>query len=242
MGKPKCPIDAQSKIWVEQEFEWFAQEFGIRALRSSKTVLPTLEFLPGAYEQTESDIDGLMVRVAGFLDVNPHDLRLSYYEDDKPMFGEPENGEISAEQPCEIWLEVNSLQDPILVVADLSREIAHAKLVRRNLSLANDDDHEESSELLVVFFGAGIFLANTAFFDSNWNSEGWTGWSVGKMSHLSMNVFGYAMAVYALSRDEPNPEWAKFLRPDVLAPFKQGIRYILETGDCAFGHAVSDSQ
>ena len=235
---PKCPVDQQAKNWIEENFAWLSDEFGIETLREAQTVTPTAEFLPAKYKPTEPMINELLERVSRFMNIDPTSLVLSYYEDDKPIVGETEIEQFSTDNNCEIWLEANSLQEPNCVVAALTREIAHVRLVLKHPQSTMDEDHEELSELLAVFSGLGIFLANTAFYDSNWTSEGWTGWSVGKLSHLSMDMFGYAFALYALARDENTPEWANFLRPDVRHPFEQGKRYILATKDCGFVPAL----
>jgi hypothetical protein len=43
---PKCPVDGETKDWLEECFLWFFEEFGETAFRESKLVLPTAEFIP----------------------------------------------------------------------------------------------------------------------------------------------------------------------------------------------------
>lgn len=101
-----------------------------------------------------------------------------------------------------------------------------------------ENDHEWLTDLLTVFLGLGIFSSNAAFYDSNWSDGTMEGWQVGRRGYLSMDMYGYAMALQALSRGETNPNWAKYLRPDVRSPLKRAIRYITETKDCEFRPAL----
>ena len=231
---PKCPVDPETKKWLEDKFSWLADEFGLATVCSATTIEPTSEFLPTEYKANGPVIDDLMARVANFMNVVPESLVLSYYDDDKPVIGEEQIEQFSSGNDREIWLEANSLENPAYVVASLSREIAHVRLCLLDSSLANEEDHEEMSELLAIFLGVGIFLANTAFLDGSWSEGTESGWSMVRTSNLSMDMFGYALALYALARDEQQPEWARHLRPDVRVPLKNSIRYIVSTADCSF--------
>lgn len=85
-GKPKCPVDTSTQRWIESRFSWLTDELGLERLRTGRTVLPTEEFLPPAYECTEDGINDLMCRVASFMDVDPAMLNLGFYEDGTPQF------------------------------------------------------------------------------------------------------------------------------------------------------------
>lgn len=47
-------------------------------------------------------------------------------------------------------------------------------------------------------------------------------------------MFGYVLAHLAWHRGEEKPAWAKHLRWEARANLKQGLRYLLRTGDSAF--------
>ena len=237
---PKCPVDAEAKSWLEDKFSWLVDEFGLATIRTATTIEPTSDFLPTKYVANLEAIDDLMVRVVNFMNVAPESLVLSYYDDYKPVIGEEQIEQFSSGNDREIWLEANSLENPAYVVASLSREIAHVRLCLLDSNLANEEDHEEMSELLAIFLGVGIFLANTAFLDGSWSDGTESGWSMIRTSNLSMDMFAYALALYALARDEQQPEWACHLRPDVRVPLKNSIRYIVSTGDCSFVPAVKN--
>ncbi|HBI43941.1 MAG TPA: hypothetical protein DDY78_13980 [Planctomycetales bacterium] len=52
--------------------------------------------------------------------------------------------------------------------------------------------------------------------------------------YISEPMLGYTMAHIAWFRDEARPAWAKALRWAPRAVFKEGLRYLQETGDSTF--------
>ncbi len=246
-GKPRCPVDESTKRWIETRFAWLTNELGIECLLTARTVLPTKEFLPLTYECTEDGIHDLMCRVATFMDVDPATLNLGFYEDGTPQYEGVVNNRSAGlytktGEKYDIWLEVNSLDVPASVIGTLSHEIGHVILLGQNRISPDEPDHEELTDLLTVFMGLGVFPANSVVHESNWRYGQWSGWSVGKRGYLSMDMYGYAMSLYTLARNDPFPEWAVHLRPDVRAALKRGVRYIESTQDCEFLPATNSGR
>lgn len=238
-SKPKCPVDDPTKNWIEARFSWLTEELGLERLQTGRTVIPSEEFLPLTYECTEDGIHDLMCRVASYMDVDPTTLNLGFYEDGSPQYEGVVNSRTAGlytktDEKFDIWLEVYSLEDAASVIGTLSHEIGHVILLGQNRISTDEPDHEELTDLLTVFMGLGIFPANSVVHESNWRDGQWSGWSVGKRGYLSMDMFGYAMSLYTLARDDPFPQWAVHLRPDVRAALKRGVRYIKSTQDCTF--------
>ncbi len=243
-SKPRCPVEETTKRWIETRFMWLANEFGLDRLRMGQTILPTGDFLPLTYECTEEGIHDLMCRVASFMDVDSASLNLGFYEDRTPQYeGFTNNRSLGmydgTGEKFNIWLEVNSLDDPAGVIGTLAHEIGHVILLGQNRISSDEPDHELLTDLLTVFLGLGIFPANSAVHESNWREGQWSGWSVGKRGYLSMDMYGYAMSLYTLARNESSPQWAVHLRPDVRAALKRGVRYIESTQECEFLPAVN---
>jgi hypothetical protein len=235
-SKPTCPVNPEEQAWIERRFAWLTEEFGPERLKHGTLILPTTDFFPSDYDGTESEIADIMQRVARYMDVDPTLLRLNFYEENHPRFeGQWTKGTTGlfreARGRFEIWLEVTQLEDPFSVVATLAHEIGHVVLIgQRRISPALED-HEPLTDLVTVFLGLGLFTANSVIHEHNWSFGQWSGWSVGRRGYLSMSMYGYALALYALARSEPMPSWAVHLRPDVRSALKQGIRYLSERAD-----------
>ena len=242
-SKPHCPVDADSKKWIEQRFGWLTNEFGIERLRSHETVIPTAEYLPLEFLCTEDGIGDLMSRVAGFMDFDPELLRVNFYQDDNPKYeGTINSGTAGLHSETngkfDIWLEAAVLNDPVAVIGTLAHEISRVLLLGQQRVTADEGDHEPLADLLSVYLGVGIFPANCVVHESHWREGHWSGWSISRRGYLSMDMYGYALALYSLARYTPRPNWASYLRLDVRGALTRGIRYITHTQDCEYVPAI----
>lgn len=234
--KPTCPVDDTTRAWVEKRFDWLTNEFGVERLLTHDTMLPTQEFLPLEYDCSEDGIAELMKLVADHMSVDHSKLDLGFYEDQAigleggvsltsaGMYSEHDGR-------YQIWLQVNSLDEPGGVIATLAHEIGHVLLLGQERIAPVEEDNEELTDLLVVFHGLGIFAANAALYEASHRGAGYYAWSVGKRGYLSMHALGYALALYALARDQESPQWINHLRPDAKAYVRRGIRYLTKRGE-----------
>ncbi|QDV53826.1 hypothetical protein Enr17x_59090 [Gimesia fumaroli] len=55
---------------------------------------------------------------------------------------------------------------------------------------------------------------------------------MGRQGYLTMDMFSYAFALFAIARGEIAPNWLSQLRLDVHSACKKGKQYVNETGDC----------
>lgn len=236
-SKPSCPVSNEDKAWIEDRFSWLIDEFGIQQLKKTELVLPTTDFFPAEYDYTEDGIGDIMNRIAKFMEVDPSLLHLEFYEHSLPQIeGMWKHGTAvlysESDGQFDIWLEVNTLEDPLNVVATLAHEIGHVVLLGQRRISPEEEDHEPLTDLLTVFFGLGTFSANCVVHENYWNDGQWSGWSIGRRGYLTMEMYGYAFALFALARGETSPNWLSYLRLDVRSAYKKGIRFINETGDC----------
>lgn len=239
LSAPTSPIPDGERQWIEARFDWLTEQFGAERLRNAPLILPTSAYFPTSYNGTEAEIELLTERVAGYMDVDPALLRLNVYEDNHPKFeGKWNDGTAGlyteSDGHFDIWLEVSTLKDPLTVVATLAHEIGHVILLGQRRVSPAEQDHELLTDLLTVFLGLGIFTANAVIHESYWHQGQWSGWSIGRQGYMSMDMYGYAFALYALSRSEPKPQWASHLRLDVRSSMKKGLRFIQETQQCSY--------
>jgi hypothetical protein len=113
------------------------------------------------------------------------------------------------------------------LVATVAHELGHVRLLGEGRVHGGYEDHEPMTDLLTVFFGLGVFTANSAFrIDAS--SQGWRAQTRG---YLNEEMFGYALALFALMRGERNPSWSRYLEGSVSTFFKNGQKYLEKTGD-----------
>jgi hypothetical protein len=234
-SKPECPIDAEMRRWVDHRWRWLVGEFGVDRVREARLILPTPEFFPDPYRGTEEDARRVLDRVCGYMGIDPGCIEMSLYDDqsplaDHPMFGGRSQGTAGLYQPeggrYRIWIEATNLDDPLGMVATVAHEVGHIHLLGHGRISAGAQDHEPLTDLLTVFFGLGVFTANSVIREQYWQDGQYAGWRIGRRGYLTMPVFGYALALFARTRGEDGSAWSGELRPDVCVAFKKSMRFL----------------
>ncbi len=75
-----------------------------------------------------------------------------------------------------VAIEASNLGDPMALVGTIAHELAQCRLLGEKRITSEAVDHESLTDLTTVFFGMGIFNANSSFRFSQWtrgNSYGW---------------------------------------------------------------------
>ncbi len=236
--EPRCPVDAESKGWIEGRMAWLVDQFGWDRLLDAPVVLPTEEFFPGPYHGSEEDARRLLDRVAVYMDADPAHVDLQLYSGREPaglninVEGAESLGLHEEQQgKTKIRLEASQLREAGSAVATLAHELGHALLLGQRRVTPEEEDHEPLTDLLNVFLGLGIVAANAVLRSESYHAGNWEAWSVSGRGYLTARMFGYALALFAWLRGESNPAWSKSLRADVRKPFRDALRYLSKTGD-----------
>ncbi len=234
-SKPECPVDDASRSWVDARWRWLEGQFGVERVRKCAAVLPRPEFFPDSYDGTEDDARRVLDRVCGYMDVDPGCIEMSLYSDQGPLAGHPMfegqwQGTTGLYHPegdkFRVWLEAANLHDPLAMVATMAHELGHVHLLGHGRLSGDEEDQEPLTDLLTVYFGLGAITANSVIREQSWQEGPFSGWKMGRQGYLTMPIYGYALARFAHSRGEDGTEWARELRPDVRAPFKQAMRFL----------------
>jgi hypothetical protein len=115
------------------------------------------------------------------------------------------------------------------LISTMAHELAHCVLLGQKWLTGDEADHEFITDLFPVVRGLGIFPANSAVYESNYSDGTITQWSVGKQGYMPARMFGYALALFAWLRGEPQPRWSRHLREDARTPLQRGLRYLQKT-------------
>ncbi len=76
-SKPACPIDAETRQWLDQRWAWLEGEFGVKCLRARQVILPRPEFFPDPYHGDEADVRAMLDRVCGYMDLEPDTVEVA---------------------------------------------------------------------------------------------------------------------------------------------------------------------
>ncbi|MCC9607887.1 hypothetical protein LOC68_02840 [Blastopirellula sp. JC732] len=239
-----CPVTNDEKRGIEEGFSWLASVQGVERLRTATTILPTTEFFPASYEETPEEVENLKNLVASYMGVVPGRVVVQFYSDNDPVHAVDDcKTALDANRPAdgriEIWLEESIARDPLLLVASLAVEIAFV-LLKDDCQLEQEQGAMMVfAEMLTVFLGLGILTANESVKESTGRVGNVYWWSMSRGSSLSLNAYGYTLAIYTLARGESRPTWASHLRGDVAGAMRQAIRYLQQTSDCSFPHLIA---
>jgi len=236
---PICPVDPHAKAWLEERLTWLCNQFGRDVFTRRAIVLPTSDFFPDEYDRSEESVRALLDHVCRYMDTDPDNVDLRLFTNRKAIGLVNERGDYlpnaaglyeRGEFRCLIHLDADQVHDPMLLVGTMAHELAHFRTLGEGRLDRNEFDVELLTDLTVVFHGLGIFLANSP---RAWKSQftTWPGTDVRKPEYMTLPMYGYALAHAAWLRDDQKPDWARYLRLDARACFKQGLRYLSKTGD-----------
>ncbi len=241
---PKSPISPKAGVWIEESLGRFAEMFGEERLRTNPVILPTPEFFPDDWDGSAESVEPFFVRVCGYMRVDPARLVLECVPDQ----GESDVGEklkellphwegsragaagtysASAEQErFKITVRLGGRSDLMALIATLAHELGHVHLLGGGHVARDAPDMEPLTDLVTVFWGLGLFNANSAMKFSQHDDGTRHGWSVQRLGYLPEPMYGYALAHFAWLRGEERPAWARHLNVNVGGYFRQSMRYI----------------
>ncbi len=236
---PESPLTPEQRKWIDDRFDWLHNEFGTERLTGT-VITPSEEFFPEKYEGSADNAATLLDRVCRFMGVDRSRIDLQLYQSEVAddfvaaaaanrlhqgyALGVFEQND----SRITIWLEKTRLDEPMAVVGTLSHEVGHILLLADGRCQPDQPDHEPLTDLLTVFFGFGIFTANSTIRSVNWKHGTLEGWSVSRRGYLSMPEMAYALARYAQARGETEPPWLRHLRPDVRSLLKLELSRLVQ--------------
>lgn len=238
---PKCPVDAETKQWLEESFNWLIEEMGLDTLLSVEVVLPTEEYFPDPYSGSRQDIRVMLERICDYMDVDPRDIEMRLFTRDDPASIHPFTESDGAPHELgtynkqggkyHIRLESSQAVNPEGLVGTIAHELGHVILLGEDRLDPDYEYHEPLTDLLTVFYGLGIFSANSAFSFTQWTNAQYQGWQASRSGYMTEEMYGYALALFAHARCEADPSWARHLSTNVRHFFRKGAKYIAKTGD-----------
>jgi hypothetical protein len=237
--RPKLPVTDEQRLWIDSSFDRLSKLLGRARMLEAKVVLPLAEYFPDPYDGSELAVDVLFQRVCSYMRVDESRIDLEVFPDHVhelstvvPFWRGDSDGPaglyMSAANQSQYVIAVKSskLKDPLGVVATLAHELAHVILLGGNLVDPESPDMEPLTDLTTVFLGLGIFTANASARFEQHQDERTHGWSMQRLGYLSEEMYGYALAKFALERGEDRPEWKKYLSTNVAAYCKQSTKWL----------------
>jgi len=243
----KCPIDPEMRLWMENAFLWLAGQFGQDKIAAKPMLLPTPEHFSIKYDGSKESLTKTAEIVASQMEIDINEVSLDIYEQNIQEFSgglgnrlwtevdKDSDEKLSAglyfdkneQGKYDIFIEKKNMNDPENLVATLAHEFAHIKLLGEKRLDFND---ESLTDLTPVVFGLGIFNANSSFKEH----KSFDSYGHNSIGYLKQREWGYALALYSFYRQEENPNWIKFLTPNIKSDFKKSMDFIYSNTDKVF--------
>jgi hypothetical protein len=177
---PRHHLEPGEKDWVENRLVWLKDQFGLEPLLRPP-LDPASSLLPRRWSTSDEAGADLLKRLCEFMRVDPARVQLQYYSQSESHEVESAYaGEFHRSGPAGLFLhpednsrlvialEESGLARPASLAATICHELAHVHLLADNRIKRDEEDCEPLTDLLTVYFGAGIFAANSAFQCYQW--------------------------------------------------------------------------
>jgi tetratricopeptide (TPR) repeat protein len=231
-------LTLEDKEWVEKNIIWFIEVFGLDRLKEQPFIAPTTENFPYSDPKDTEQFQKLFEQLCKYWDLNPNEIIVKFFDDFKSKqwtewvrpqskFNEP-SGLYSQiyttdEKRFSIQLAKSNLEHPQLLIAVIAHELAHVKLLGGNYINRNDADMEPLTDLASIFFGFGVFVANSVqTTDIYW---------ISRSGYLPSQLISYANALicYITKCDIKNYE--SVLNRNTIDLFKKDFEFLNNTHD-----------
>lgn len=240
-AKPELPDELLA--YFQNQFHWLIENFG-KELLTKNILVPESSLFPFVFDGTEAPAWKTLKILCSQMEIDPAEIHLDFFaEIPSRINAGPTDFYLQASKSAKfalglyqgiqedrkhhIWLEKGLLSNPEKFVATLAHELAHKRLLGEfKLSAKYDTDHELLTEMFCVFSGLGIFNANQSF---NFK-KGFDGWSYQWGGYLREQSWGFLLALYALLRNESEPEWLKYLSANLKKDFSVSMKWLVKTG------------
>ena len=229
------PVAPREQQWIERCMTWFRDQFGTAHLRRP-IILPTDEFFPGPHDTSTEAIRAIVEQLCGYADVDPATLTLEFFGDTVEKDLARSAGLTMRSQGVAghyrrvdgravIGIDRTLAATPDRLIATISHELGHVRLLGDGHITPDRADHEPLTDLVTIYLGLGIFTANARFDFRQDNSRQ----STSNLGYLTEPMFGYGLACHAWLRNEPNPDWLRYVDTNPRTYAKRGLRYLAAT-------------
>ena len=232
------PLDFESRKYFEQNLLWLNQEFPNPDIEQRIILTPTETHFPLDWNGSEATALKAIKIVSEHMQIAFDELNVDFFDsgiqeidmgnntlflENDPdsqnaaglYFNQKENDKFS------IAFDKRYLNLPESLIATIAHELSHVKLHGEKRL---EDNDELLVDLTTVFFGFGIFNANSCFkFHQSMDR-----WEYNQLGYLKQQEWAYAIALMAFIRNEDNPEWSEYLDKTIKKDFEKSLSYMIE--------------
>lgn len=241
-SKAKIPVIPQEKSFIETTWKSLSHHFG--SANEHPVVYPSRLKVPDTGDREA--MGRLLFRfVCKHLDIDPETLELDmffqgnagvsptalvHFEGGNTL-GSYQHKHRLMGKPI-VHLNLEALKTVEMAVNVISVQVSRAKLIAESNISLDHEEHEYLAEIAAIYFGFGIFQANTSLVKENWAIGEEGGSIVTRAGHLPRNMIGYTLGLQAYLQDSRNPDWLAETTREQRKFAENSLIYLFQTQDC----------
>jgi hypothetical protein len=240
--KRKLPLQPTvtpaDKIWIEESMDWLIKVFSLTKFKTQPFLLPGDESVTCGNTTNPDQLQFLLVNLCKRWELDPNSVLLKIFDDiHSKQWNTPFVPTGDYNGPAGMYEQLYSGNDKIfhihiaqsnlnykdITTTILAHELAHAKLLGGEYVSRQDPNMEPLTDLASIFFGFGVFLANTCQ-----NQQG--NW-LSRLGYLPNEVISYANALLCYITEHDPADIIAHLNTNTRELFEQDHKYLISTGD-----------
>lgn len=240
--KRKPIVDADTSAWHAENFAWLVATFGKNGVFTESTlILPRPGFFPSDGETGHARAERIFAQVKDYCGMRDWPVELVADADPAaahaaaptlsvlnvtPVEAKQVQGTFSvADNAVRITYAATLIEQPARLIATFAHELAHYLLAATDAKPpCAEDEHELLTDLMAVFLGFGVFMANAAVDFEVVHDSLVQGWRMGRTGYLPEPDLVYTTALFIAAKDlDPAPA-LDCLKPHLAKQLKQTLR------------------
>lgn len=228
-------LDADLTTWQFDCFEWLLRHTGgLEALQCRRLIFPTREFFPQRGQHDHAFAEAIFQQVKVYAGMADWPCTLQMQEaDPNPMVSPQAFVQGAPYSPAGTFRSLggegalityapNQLSDPMSLVATFAHELAHYRTAEfPEPPPGGWEVWEVATDLVAVFLGFGVFLANTCFQFSHFSDGRISGWKWRHQGYVSEPEVLHMQAIVSLAMGVPPQQTLAHLKPALKGIFKR---------------------
>lgn len=230
------PLPKERIEYLEHSYGYLKKILPKNTLENKVPLAPADGSFAERIEGSEDEIETFVCKVAQIMDINREEIWINIYSAPKDESSTQGSTVVPPDELQAMGLYNGRMEDGRFLVqlredickmsealvATLAHEFAHVKLLGEERMQENN---EEYTDMVPLFYGLGIFVANNAFRFERSN-EGWSRWEVGYLHQLD---WAYVFALYLEEKElSYNDVSLRYLDPTILRDIERCWKYRTE--------------
>jgi len=232
----KPSVTSEDKKWIEDNFAWFIELFGLEKLRTRPFLLPTLTDFPYDNFNDPEQFKRLFIQLCAHWELQPNEIGIKIFDDIKSKEWTTWSPEGYVTQPGAFFYQTHLTGDKRYIIeiarsnfkngqaliAVLAYGLSYIKFLRYKLA---DNMHglENVRDLAAIYLGFGIYIANTSVMQE-------VSW-IGRQGSLPPQVISYANALLCYLTDTKAEHVINYLNSNTRKLFNNDFRFLSKTNN-----------